>query len=169
MAQCLVCYFLAMLFHIERKWLLMKNLARILALKPKLSGNLQCFNATDRSIKRLKNSWISKRFELKWKIVKHFMRPKQRGALRKLFSLPPTHSSSDKILLHLWNKNFLTEKCRNTQIFAIKELQECSSWASRNVTVQMFFLTPNKNMFAGKFAKSFQCSKSFQIFNVNQV
>ena len=97
------------------------------------------------------------------------MRPEQRGALRKLFSLSPTHSSSDKILLHLWNKNFLTEKCRNTQIFAIKELQEYSSWASRNVTVQMFFLTPNRNMFAGKFAKSFSMFKSYQIFNANRV
>ena len=83
-------------------------------------------------------------------------------SLRKLFSLSPTHS-------HLWNKNFLTEKCRNTQIFAIKELQEYSSWASRNVTVKMFFLTPNRNMFAGKFAKSFSMFKWFQIFNVNRV
>ena len=31
--------------------------------------------------------------------------------------------------------------------------QECGSWTSRNA-VQMLFLTPNKNMFAGKFVKS---------------
>ena len=37
------------------------------------------------------------------------------------------------------------------QTFAFKVLQECSSWASRNGAVQMFFLTPNRNMFAGKF------------------
>ena len=33
-------------------------------------------------------------------------------------------------------------------------LQECGSWAPRNGAVQMFFLTPTRNMFAGKFAKS---------------
>ena len=29
-------------------------------------------------------------------------------------------------------------------------LQESSSWASENGAVQMFFLSPNRNMFAGK-------------------
>ena len=33
-------------------------------------------------------------------------------------------------------------------------LQECGSCESRNGAVQMFFLTPNRNMCAGKFAKS---------------
>ena len=32
--------------------------------------------------------------------------------------------------------------------------QECGSWASRNDAVQMLFLTPKKNMFAGKFVTS---------------
>ena len=53
----------------------------------------------------------------------------------------------------LLNKNFLADLYRNIQTFALKMLQECSSWASRNVAVQMFFLTPNKNMFAGKFVR----------------
>ena len=30
-------------------------------------------------------------------------------------------------------------------------LQESSCWASGNGAVQMFFLTPNRNIFAGKF------------------
>ena len=70
---------------------------------------------------------------------------------------PPSHTHTpDKILLLLWNKNFPTEIYRNIQTFAFKVLQECSSWASRNGTapfLQMFFLTPNRNMFAGKFVK----------------
>ena len=33
-------------------------------------------------------------------------------------------------------------------------LQNCSSWASKNDAVQMLFLTPNRNMFVGKFVKS---------------
>ena len=82
--------------------------------------------------------------------VKILTRPKQRAALRKLFSPPPTHPPPNKILLRLWNKNFLTDIYRNIQTFAFKVLQECSSWASRN----LLFLTPNRNIFAGKFVKS---------------
>ena len=54
----------------------------------------------------LKNAWISKKFQLKWKIVNHLMRPKQRASLRKLFSLPPISNPppSDKILLRPWKK-----------------------------------------------------------------
>ena len=42
------------------------------------------------------------------------------------------------------------QKYTDIYIFGFKELEECSSWASRNGTVQMFFLTSNRNMFAGK-------------------
>ena len=86
------------------------------------------------------------------------MRSKQRATLRKSFCVAPNHPPPpplpfpplDKILLRLRNKTFLTEVCRNIQTsFAFKELEECSFWASRNGAVQMFFLTPKKNMFAG--------------------
>ena len=65
------------------------------------------------------------------------MRPKQRAALRKLFSLPqfPTCPSSDKILVILWKNKFM-EIYRNIQAFAFKVLQKCSS---RNGAAQMFF------------------------------
>ena len=66
--------------------------------------------------------------------------------------LPPQLSiSPDKILLRLRNKNFLREINRNIQTFAFKVLQESSSWPSGNGAVQIFFLTPNRNIFAGKF------------------
>ena len=93
------------------------------------------------------------KLKLKWKLVKTFPKPKQRAALRKLFSLRPPAISPDKILLFLWNKNFLGEIYRNIQTFALKVFQECSSWASRDGAVQMFFLTPDRNMFAGKLLK----------------
>ena len=32
-------------------------------------------------------------------------------------------------------------------------LRECSSWVLGNDTVKIFFLTPNRNLFAGKFVK----------------
>ena len=93
------------------------------------------------------------KFQLKWKIVKHFTRPKQRAALRKLFSLHQPPIPPDKILLNLWNKNFLREVYRNIQTFAFKVLQESSSWASGNGAVQMFFLTPNRSIFFWKILK----------------
>ena len=79
------------------------------------------------------------------------MRAKQRATLRKLLSLPQLPISPDKILLRLWNKTFFREVCKNIQIFGFKVLQGSSSLASGNGAVQMFFLTPNRNMFPGKF------------------
>ena len=108
------------LIYYERKWLLMTNLATILPLKPKLCWKFQRFNAIDGSIKMLINN--SQKFQLKWKIVKHFTRPKQLATWRKLLILPPTYPPSDKILLHLWNKNFLAEISRNMQTFLFKVL-----------------------------------------------
>ena len=35
----------------------------------------------------------------------------------------------------------------NIQTFAFQVLEESSSWESRNGAVQMFFLTPTRNMF----------------------
>ena len=68
---------------------------------------------------------------------------------------PPPHPPPDKIKFDvlLWN-NFFTEIYRNIQTFALKVLQECISSASRNGTAlfpKIFFLTPNRNMLAGKF------------------
>ena len=79
------------------------------------------------------------------KSCKHFVRPKQQATLRKLFSLFPIPPPSDKTLLHLWNKKFLKEIYRTIQTFAL----QCKYEA-----VQIFFLTPDRNMFTGKFVKS---------------
>ena len=43
---------------------------------------------------------------------------------------------------------------RYIQTFVFKVFQECSFWASKNGAVQILFLTPNRNMFAGIFVKS---------------
>ena len=110
------------------------------------------------------------KFQLKWKVVKKFHKSQTANpALRKLSSLPPTHLSADKILLPLWNKYFLADIYRNIQAFALKVLQECSSWASRNVPVQMFFLTPNRNIFAGEFERFLAVLREHIIFNVSWV
>ena len=67
---------------------------------------------------------------------------------------------------------FLTEIYRKTQTFAFKVLQECGSWASRNREVQMSFLTPNRNLFAGIFVKSerfLAVLREYIAFNINWV
>ena len=108
----------------------------------------QRFNAINGSIKMLKYRRNFQKFQLKSNILKRFFRYKQWAASRKLFSpIPPTR------LKFRTEKNFLTEIYRNVQTFAFQVLRECSSWASRNGTVQMFFLTSTRNMFAGKFVK----------------
>ena len=79
--------------------------------------------------------------QLKRQIVKHLKRPKKRAVLRKLFCLTPHHPPLDKILLRFRNKTFLS-----IQTFGFKVLQVCSSR-----TLRYFFLSPNRNIFAGKF------------------
>ena len=78
----------------------------------------------------------------------------------------------NQILLPPWNKNFLTEICRNMQTLALKVLQECSFGASGRAAVQMFFLTPNSNIIAEKFVNSERLLAVLQehiIFNVKWV
>ena len=101
------------------------------------------------------------------------MRPKQWTALKKLFSLPPTPDPQDKILRCLWDKHFLTKICRNIQIFFFKELQERSSLGCQEMAeCKCFFLTHQRNMFAGNFVKWEGFLVVFQehlIFNVKWI
>ena len=58
--------------------------------------------------------------------------------LKEVIQPPPNPSLSDKTLLRLWNKNFLTEIYKNITRCAIKVLEECGllgvkKWFSANV------------------------------------
>ena len=141
MAPSLICFFIVVFFSIERKWLLMRSLATILPLKSKLSRKFQRFNTLDR-------------FSIKMKNCKTLCEVQTASRLKEIFQPPLTHPSPDKILLRLWNKNFITEIYRNIQAFTFKVFQECGSWVSRSDAVQMLFLTLKRNIFAGKFVKS---------------
>ena len=141
MAPSLICFFIVGFFYIERKWLLMRSLATILPLKSKLSTKFQRFNTLDR-------------FYIKMKNCKTLYEVQTASRLKEIFQPPPTHPSPDKILLCLWNKNIIKQTYRKMQAFTFKVFQECGSWASRNDAVQMLFLTPNRNMLAGKIIKS---------------
>ena len=92
--------------------------------------------------------------------------------LHEIIQPSPNSPPSNKILLRLWNKHFLTEIYRNIQTFAFKVPQECSSWVSINEAMQMSFMTPNRNMSAGKFLKSERFLAALWdhiIFNVKRV
>ena len=92
--------------------------------------------------------------------------------LQEIIQHSPNPPPSDKTLRHLWNKHFLTEIYRNIQTFAFKVPQECSSWVSINEAMQMSFMTPNRNMSAGKFLKSERFLAALWdhiIFNVKRV
>ena len=108
--------------------------------------------------------------KIEMKICKTFYGAQTVSCLKEIIQPPHTHPPPDKILLRLWKKNFLTETYGNTQTFTFKVLQECSSWASRNGAVQMFFPAPN--MLAGKFLKSemfFAVLPEHVTFNVRRV
>ena len=83
------------------------------------------------------------------------MRHKQGAALRNLSSLhAPTFSPSRQIkCYHVFGTKILTDIYRYLKAFAFKVLLECRSWTSRNDEVQMFFPTPKRNMFPGKYVK----------------
>ena len=84
------------------------------------------------------------------------MRPKKRAALIKLFSLSPTHPSSDKILLRLFLriytevKGYLLSKCFKNVVLGVKK--RCSA--------NVFSDTKQKRVYCkifSKFRKLFGC------------
>ena len=88
------------------------------------------------------------------KNFKTFCKVQAVNRLKKFIQSPAIPPPPDKTLLCLGNKIFFKEIYRNLQTFAFKVLQECSSRLSRNDAVQIFFLSPHRNMFARKFVKS---------------
>ena len=112
------------------------------------------------------------KISVKMKNCKTFYKTQTASRLQEIIQSSPNPSPSDKMLLCLWKKKFLTEICRNIQTFAFKLLQKCSSWVSRDRAVQMFSLIPSRDMSAGKFLKSERFSavlREYIIFNVKWV
>ena len=93
-------------------------------------------------------------------------------ALRKLFSLPATQPPSDKIFLRLWNKHFIGRYIQIYRHLLSKFFKKGVQRASRKGAVQIFFLTPDRNVSAGKFVKSerfLAVLRKHIIFNVKWV
>ena len=104
----------------------LRNLARILPLKSKLSGKFQRFNAIDGSIKLLKNSWNHKNFH-KMKNCNTFYEVQKTSRLNEIIQSSPTHFPSDKILLRLFLRRYteinghLLSKCFKNAVLGVKK------------------------------------------------
>ena len=150
----------------------MRNAAAILPLKSKLSEKFQRFSAINRRIEMLKLVEFSK-ISMKIKNYKIFCKAQTPNGLKKCINVfspllpPPPPSPTRTNLTTSLEQISFKEIYRNIQTFAFKVLQECVSWASRNGVMQIFFLTPHRNMFAGKFVrKVFGCFGSI-LFSIS--
>ena len=103
------------------------------------------------------------KLSIKMKKFKTFYKPVTGSRLKEVITPPPTPPTPDKRSLFLCYKNFLTEIYRNMQTFAFQVLRECTSWASRNGAVQIFFLAPMRNMFVFNVYKV-EVRKMFEVF-----
>ena len=117
-------FFLSILFYIERKWLLVRNLAIILPLKSKLSEKFQRFNAIDKSIE----------------IEMLFPHPTPSPHQVKFY-----YVSETKIFLRRYLQIYghLLSKCFKNAVLHRQEMVHAIS-----------FLTPSRNVIALKFVKS---------------
>ena len=134
MTAYLICYFIVILFYIEKRWLLMRNLATILPLKSKLSGKFQLFNAIDGRIEMLKNSWNSKN-PFKMKNCTTFYEAQIASRLKEIILPPPTHPYQIKSYYVFKTKIFLRRyagkyghllsKCFKNTFFGRQEMVQC--------------------------------------------
>ena len=85
------------------------------------------------------------------KNCKTFYETQTATRLKEIVQPPPSPHTTRKNLDASLKQKFPREMYRNIQTFVFKMLQKSSSWESGNGAVQMFFLTPNRNMFAEKF------------------
>ena len=105
MAPYLICYFVVILFIIERKWLFMRTLNTVLPLKSKLCGAIVVLVLEI----ELSKCWKIVEFpkiSIKMKNCKTFYEAQTTSRLKEIIQpLSPPHS--DKILQRLWRQIFL--------------------------------------------------------------
>ena len=128
----------------------MRNLHQILPLMSKLSGKFHRFSAIDGSIEMLKNGSISKN-SIKMKNFKLFCEAQTVSHLKKIthISLPhqvkASNISGTKISIQKFTRIYrhLLSKCFENPVRRHLEMVQC----------KCLFLTPTRNMLAGKFEK----------------
>ena len=108
----------------------MRNLTTFLPLKLKF----QRFNANWWNYRNAEKKLNFQKFKLKWKIWKHFRRPKQQAVLTKLFI-----SSEDKKFLSFWNKIFLRIYTGMYRDLLSKCFENAVLWRLEMVQCKYFF------------------------------
>ena len=74
--------------------------------------------------------------------------------LKETVQPPPNPFPSDKTLLRLWNKNFLLRRYTEIQKHLLSKSFKNSVLGRQEMVRCKCFMTPNRIIFAGKFAKS---------------
>ena len=110
----------------------------------------QCCRWKYRNAEKLLNF---QKFQLKWKILKHFTRSKKQAALSKLLSLHPPLIPQAKILLRLWKNIFLRRYTEIYRHLLSKWLKNAALGCQEMVKCKFFFPDTHRNSFAGKFVK----------------
>ena len=111
------------------------HLSHSLTLEVQIAWEISAFQCCRWKYRNAEKLLNFQKFQLKWKIVKHFTRSKQHAALRKLLSLHPLLIPPAKILLRLWKNIFLrryTEiyrhllsKCLKNAALGCQEMVKC--------------------------------------------
>ena len=135
MVLCLIWFFLVILFYIQRKWLLVRNLAAVLPLKCKLSGKFQRFNAMDRNIEMLNRIVEFSKISIKMKNCKTFCKAQIAIRFMEIIQPPPSHPHQIKIYYISGTKIFLgryieiykhlLSKCFKNAVLARQEMVQC--------------------------------------------
>ena len=137
-APWLICCLTVILLHIERKWLFMRNFAKILPLKSKLPGKFQRFNAINRSIEMLKIVEFPK-ISIKLKNFKTLYESQTAICLKRIVQ-PSTHPrtptphqiktfcvSVTKIFERRFTGiyRYLLSKCSENAVFGLPKIVQC--------------------------------------------
>ena len=136
MDLCSICYFVVILFYIERKWLLMRNLARILPLKSKLSGKFQRFSAIDGELLKCWKRVECPKISIKMKNCKTFCEAQTASRLMEIVQPPtkpnPTQIKSNyvfgtKIFLRRYTEvnGHLLSTCFENRVLERQEMVQC--------------------------------------------
>ena len=113
----------------------------------------------------------SQKFSLKWKIVKHFIRPKQQATWKKLLSLPQTHPHQTKSCYFSGTKVFLQRYTETYRHLLSKCFKDAVPGRQEMVQYNFFSDTKQKHVFwkTFKVRKAFGFLREHIIFNVKWV
>ena len=137
-------FYCHIIFYWE-KAIFLRNLVTILLLKSKFSGKFQRFNATDRYIEMLKNSWIS--ISIKTKNCKTSYEAQIVSRFKKIIQPPPFPSHHIKSYYVFGTKIFLGRFTELYRDFLSKYYKNAVFGRQEMVQCQCFFWHQTETFF----------------------